>query len=73
MSLHGSPDSVDAWRLPEESPAVLLRRAWQAGREPALDDFVATVDDVSPNLLVSLIRVDLTARSGRTDRQRPED
>ena len=30
-------------------------------------------DDVSPNLLVSLIRVDLTARWGRTDRQRPED
>jgi eukaryotic-like serine/threonine-protein kinase len=60
-------------RMLNDSPVETLRRAWQEGREPALDTFVAGLTDVSPGDLAALIRADLDARWSRNDRQRPEE
>ncbi len=60
-------------RMPHDSPAESLRRAWQAGGEPALDTFVAGLNDLAPRELASLIQIDFAARWSRNDRQRPEE
>ena len=55
-----SPAEFDAQRrVPGDSPAEVLRRAWREGQEPALDQFVAKLNDLSPSDLAELIQIDL--------------
>ncbi len=56
-----------------DSPAANLRRAWQEGRDPALETFVAGLPQVSPEELAVLILVDFDARWSRNDPRRPEE
>ncbi len=73
MTYPGPSQFSPQGRVPRDSPAEYLRRAWQAGGEPALDAFVAGLKDLAPRELASLIQVDFAARWSRNDRQRPEE
>src|SRR5690348_17120587 len=73
MTYPGPSQFSPQGRVPRDSPAESLRRAWQAGDEPALDTFVARLNDLAPRELASLIQVDFAARWSRNDRQRPEE
>ena len=73
MIRSNSADFDTQRRLPGDSPAKILRQAWREGHEPALDHFVATLNDLSPSDLAELIQIDLEARWSRKDRQRPEE
>jgi serine/threonine-protein kinase len=55
------------------SPAVRLWRAWQAGDEPELDAFVASLPDLTARDLGALVRVDLAARWQRSGRPPAEE
>ena len=56
----------------QDTPAEKLSRAWGGGAEPELDSFVAGLPDATPADLAELIRVDLTRRWQRPDRERAE-
>lgn len=73
MNSAGPPNSGTRNRGLHEAPAENLRRAWQEGREPTLDSFLAGLPAVSPSELASLIRVDFEARWSRNDHRRPEE
>jgi eukaryotic-like serine/threonine-protein kinase len=72
MSSYSPSDPGDRSETFEDGPIADLLRAWQEGRQPQLEAFVAGFPEISPDELAAVVRVDIDVRWRRKDPRRAE-